>query len=113
RTALAADGDLAERLARLDVSDGEIFARHPPSVIAASIRARAASGDAGRPRHSGAPRRLALALACGLVLAAAGVLLVPDRVPGAKEDTTRVKGLAPRLFVYRKAPTGAEELAAG
>jgi uncharacterized iron-regulated membrane protein len=113
RTALATGGDLAERLARLDRSDGEILAQHPPSVISASIRARAASGDAGRPRPAGAPRRLALALACGLVLAAAGVLLVPDRVPGAKEDTTRVKGLAPRLFVYRKAPSGVEELAAG
>jgi hypothetical protein len=113
RKALAADGGLTERLARLDRSDGEILAQHPPSVIAASIRARAASGDAGRTRPAGAPRRLALALACGLVLAAASVLILPGRVPGAKEDTTRVKGLAPRLFVYRKAATGAEELAAG
>jgi hypothetical protein len=113
RTALAAGGDLAERLARLDVSEAEILAQHPPSVISASIRARAASGAAGRPRPAGGPRRLALALACGLVLAAAGVLLVPGRVPDATVDTTRVKGLAPRLFVYRKAPTGAEELAAG
>ena len=113
RTALAADGDLKDRLARLDVSDGEILAHHPPSVISASIRARSASGDAGRPRRTGAPLRLALALACGLVMAAAGVLLVPVRVPDATVDTTRVKGLAPRLFVYRKAPTGAEELAAG
>ena len=113
RTALAADGDLAERLARLDRSDGDILAQHPPAVIAASIRARAASAGAGRPRHAGAPRRLALALACGLVLAAAGVLILPGRVPDANEDTTRVKGLAPRLFVYRKAPAGAEELAAG
>jgi hypothetical protein len=113
RTALATGGDLAVRLARLDRSDGEILAQHPPSVISASIRARAASGAAGRPRPAGAPRRLALAVAFGLVLAAAGVLLVPGRVPGTKEDTTRVKGLAPRLFVYRKAPAGAEELAAG
>jgi hypothetical protein len=113
RTALATDGILAERLAGLDRSDGEILAQHPPSLISASIRARATSGDAGRPRHAAAPRRLALALACGLVLAAAGVLLVPGRVPDATVDTTRVKGLAPRLFVYRKAPTGAEELAAG
>jgi hypothetical protein len=113
RTALATDGDLAQRLARLDRSDGEILARHPPAVISASIRARAAHGDAGRPRRAGAQGRLALALACGLVLAAAGVLLLPGRVPDANEDTTRVKGLAPRLFVYRKAPTGAEELAAG
>jgi len=113
RTALATDEGLAERLARLGVSDGEILAQHPPSVIAASIRARAASGDGGRPRPAGAPRRLALALACGLVLAAAGVLLVPGRAPDATVDTVRVKGLAPRLFVYRKAPTGAEELSAG
>jgi hypothetical protein len=113
RTALATDGDLAERLIRFDRSDGEILAQHPPAVIGASIRARAASGPSGQPRPSGAPRRLALALACGLVLAAAGVLVLPGRVPGAKEDTTRVKGLAPRLFVYRKAPTGVEELAAG
>ena len=113
RAALAADGDLAERLARLDRSDREILAQHPPAVISASIRARAASGEVGRPRRAGAQGRLAFALACGLVLAAAGVLLLPGRVPDASEDTTRVKGLAPRLFVYRKAPTGAEELAAG
>jgi hypothetical protein len=113
RTALAADGDLEERLARLDRSDRAILAQHPAAVMGPSIRARAASGDTGRARQAGAPRRLALALACGLVLAAAGVLLVPGRVPNANEDTTRVKGLAPRLFVYRKAPTGAEELSAG
>lgn len=113
RTALATDGDLAERLARIDRSDREILARHSPAVMGPSIRARAASGDAGPPRPAVAPHRLALALACGLVLAAAGVLLVPGRVPDATVDTTRVKGLAPRLFVYRKAPTGAEELSAG
>jgi len=112
RTALGADGDLGERLARLDRSDADILAQHPPSVISASVRARAAGFDT-RPRRAGTPRRLALALACGLVLAAAGVLLVPGRVPDASEGMTRVKGLAPRLFVYRKAPTGAEELAAG
>ena len=113
RTALATDGELAERLARLDRADREILAHHPAAMMGPSIRARAASRDTGRPRPAGAPRRLALALAYGLVVAAAGVLLVPGRVPDAKEDTTRVKGLAPRLFVYRKAPTGAEELPAG
>lgn len=112
RAALATDGDLVERLARLDRSDRDILTQHPAGVMGASIRARAASSG-GRPHHAGAPRRLALALACGVVLAAAGVLLVPGRVPDATVDTTRVKGLAPRLFVYRKAPTGAEELAAG
>jgi hypothetical protein len=113
RTALAAEGELAARLARLDGSDREILARHPAAVMAPSIRARAASRDAGGPRHARGPQRLALALACGLVLAATGVLLRPGRVPDAKEDTTRVKGIAPRLLVYRKAPAGAEELAAG
>ena len=111
RAALATDGGLAARLARLDLSDGEILARHPGAVIGPSIRARAASGAAGRPRLAGAPRGLALALACGLVLAAGGVLLV--RGPGADDSGVRIKGLAPRLFVYRKAPEGAEELAAG
>jgi hypothetical protein len=113
RTALATDGDLAERLARLDRSDGEILRQHPPAVISASIRTRAVSSDAGGGRRAGAPRGLTLALTAGLVLAAAGVLFLPGRVPDASEDTTHVKGLAPRLFVFRKAPTGAEELPAG
>jgi hypothetical protein len=113
RAALAADGDLVERLARLDRSDREILAHHPAAMMGASIRARAACRAAGRPRRAGAPRRLAFALAWGLVLAAAGVLLVPGRAPHATVDTVRVKGLAPRLFVYRKASTGAEELAVG
>jgi len=111
RAALAMDGGLAERLARLDRSDGEILARHPGAAIGPSIRARTASGAAARPRLVGAPRGLALALAGGLVLAAGGVLLV--RGPGAGDSGVRIKGLAPRLFVYRKAAEGAEELAAG
>jgi hypothetical protein len=113
RTALAKGGDLADRLAGLDRSDLEILARHPPAVMGASIRARAASADARGPRRAGVPPRLALALACGLVLAATGVLMIPGRAPHATDDTTRVKGLAPRLFVYRKAPVGVEELVPG
>ena len=113
RTALATDGDLAERLAGLDRSDLETLARHPAAVMGASIRARSASGDAGRPRRAGVPPRLAVALACGLVLAATGLLMRPGLAPDASHDTTRVKGLAPRLLVYRKAPVGAEELAPG
>jgi anti-sigma factor RsiW len=115
RRALATDADLAEKLAELERSDLEILARHPTAVVAPSIRARAAARDGVRPRPTGGRHRLALglALASCLALAATGVVLLPGRAPNAKEDTTRVKGLAPRLFVYRKAPTGAEELAAG
>jgi hypothetical protein len=113
RTALATGADLAERMARLELSDRDILAQHPPSVVASSIRVRAGSvaSDTGR-RGASPPRRLALALACGLVLAA-GVLLLPGRGADEGTDTTRVKGLAPRLFVYRKATAGVEELAAG
>jgi hypothetical protein len=113
RAALAKGGDLAERLASLDRSDREILARHPAATMGASIRERSESGEAGRPRRAGLPPRLALALAGGLVLAATGVLMLPGRAPDPSEDTTRVKGLVPRLFVYRKAPAGVEELAAG
>jgi hypothetical protein len=113
RTALGKGEDLAERLAGLDRSDREILVRHPVAPMGASIRARAASSDAGPSRRASAPPRLALALACGLVLAAAGILMRPGLAPDANEDTTRVKGLAPRLFVYRKAPAGVEELATG
>jgi hypothetical protein len=113
RTALAADGNIAERLAGLERSDREILARHPAALMGASIRARAASVDTVPPRHASAPPRLALALACGLVLAVTGILMRPGLAPHANEDVTRVKGLAPRLFVYRKAPAGVEELAAG
>ena len=44
RTALATDGDLAERLARLDRSDRDILERHPPARLTLAIRARAAAG---------------------------------------------------------------------
>ena len=65
RTALAADGDLAERLARLDRSDGDILAQHPPAVIAASVgrgpRPRAPDGRATRVRRAASlsPSRVA------------------------------------------------------
>ena len=99
----ADDGDLAERLAGLDRSDREILARHPAAVIgavhprAAGSRRRRAAAPRGRPRP---PRSRARR--------------PPGRWPrhrradvsppgaGRERDTTRVKGLAPRLLVFRE-----------
>jgi len=116
RQALALDTDLRERLARLDRSDRDILEQHPPARLTPAIRSRAAEAAArtGGSRRAVRPWGLALAASCGLVLAAAGILFIPGRGPQEGGGVTRVKGLAPRLYVYRKASTeGVEPLSPG
>jgi anti-sigma-K factor RskA len=108
---------LVEALRR---SDAEILAAHPPSEVAAQIRARLgaeveASRDGERqalrlvPKHLGSSRgmaRIALPLAAAAAVILAAVFLprlVADRPgPGATvREAVRVKG-TPQLMIYRE-----------
>jgi anti-sigma factor RsiW len=88
----AEDARVQARLSALDASDAELLRERPPSRVVAAIRAQAEP-----PRRQGLP--LLPALVAGLGLAAVIFVLVP----GAKApDAIRVKGLAPRLLLYRQ-----------
>ncbi len=105
RTA-AADPAVASRLQALRASDAEILERYPPAMIAARIRERLDAAPAPRC----APRgwiALPAAAAAALLL----VVLMPLRDGGG--DGERIKGLAPRLALHRKAGAGIEPLADG
>jgi anti-sigma factor RsiW len=108
RQALASDDALRARAALLERSDGEILERHPPAVLAAAIRAR---GDAS-PAPQRAPWRLPRALAvlgAAAAVAAVAVLAPTARAPHTA-DETRIKGLAPKLLVFRETPPAAAEM---
>lgn len=105
RAALEQDPALRQRLDALEASDREILARHTPRELAAAIRGRravASSRSTGllptRPAF-----RFAFAALCALVLVEVGIGLAPKwRASDEPADTTRIKGLEPRLVVYRK-----------
>jgi hypothetical protein len=74
--------------------------------VAAAVRARLAATRAERPRRYGA--HALLAAAAGLTAVASAAALLPLRHPlHPARDVTRIKGLAPRLLLYRKAPASA------
>jgi hypothetical protein len=114
REALATDAVVRERLAWLEESDREILATHPPAEMVEAIRARAAAAAPSSVlRPAWRPPLLAAMAALGLVLVGGSAVLLrgPRGDGGTKE--TRVKGLTPRLFVYRKGASAAELLASG
>src|SRR5262245_21955178 len=116
--ALAGDDGARARLDVLARSDGEILAAHPPAAVTAAIRARLV-GSPEPARHAPIRRHdLAYGLAFSFALVTAGAVVVPrllsvrtDETIQAR-DTTRIKGLAPRLLVYRMGPTASIELLA-
>lgn len=132
--------DMDSRIADLARSDAEVLAEYPPQAFVTRIRNRAeacGSENAGSIEREGrrvperAPgggmfRRLSLLapMAAILVAALGTVLLVasgdsgttsaPISVAGDSEvGTTRTKGLAPSLRIYRYTPEGAERLQDG
>jgi hypothetical protein len=109
RAAIAVDEGLRERLAALDQSDREILARNPPAAMAAAIWARTVGREALVARPKVLAGALASALAVSLVLATASAVLVLGRRGRDAADVTRVKGLSPRLYVFRKGPASAAE----
>jgi len=108
--ALDADAGVRARCSDLERSDREILARHPSAVVGSAIRSRlGAAGPAG-PRVSGVRRRRVMAgLGAAAAVTAVALVAVPSRRPEAT-DTTRIKGLAPRLLVFRENPPAAAEL---
>ena len=108
---LLAEPDGAQRLAALAADDQQTLAALPPSVAAAEARRRAKS------RAPASPRRFAFAIALGVPALAAALLWVttgPRRLPpGDEPDTTRIKGLQPKLLLHRQTPRGADALSDG
>jgi len=115
RRRLAAEEGGAARLEALRLSNREVLAAHPPRVIAGAIQAKNARLERDGQRE-GAPRR-GLAWGLGLAAPAAAALLVVALSPGVTQtpsaETTRMKGLEPRLVVHRKAGGDAETLSDG
>jgi hypothetical protein len=112
----AEPGGLA-RLEALRADDRATLDAHPPGPALAEIRRRA--GLLG-PAPAARRRRTLLVLVPALGTAALAALLVvsPPRGPGAGREggleETTLKGLAPRLALYRQGAGGAPEpLAAG
>ena len=102
----------AERLAALQRSNEEILLQHPPRAVVPAIERKAGRSKRTTTWFVGLP----------LVLAATAAFLLTSRsttddVSGiAVEtgiDTTRTKGSAPILRIYRKGAQDAEELQPG
>lgn len=112
RRRLGESAELRERLAALERSSAEILAAHPPSRVAAEVRARMGDSPASPPRPG---FRYVIAVAAGLVLmAGAAGWRELWRNPADSADQTRVKGLAPQLLIFRKsALAGVERLSEG
>ena len=115
REALEHDDAVRARLAELDRSDRETLAAHPPSLVAAAIRARVGQPSEAHPRW---PLRPALAFAASGVAAvlALSVLLPSWRRPATTDgraDQTRIKGLRPGLMLYRQGQSRPEPLVDG
>jgi hypothetical protein len=112
RRQLGERAELRERLAALELSNAEILAAHPPSEVAARVRARMA-GASVPPRPPRFRYVLAAAASLAVVAGAAGWrVFLGDAPPAA--DQTRVKGLAPQLLLFRKSPlAGVERLSEG
>ncbi|MBN1425495.1 ActD protein [Candidatus Fermentibacteria bacterium] len=107
---IASDPDLAARLEALRSSNQQILRRYPPGWFAGEVAKRA-----GVSRAKASPSRswhraslLALVPVVSAAVLALFVLRAPDDVsspiPGLGElEGTRIKGMSPRLTVYRKA----------
>ncbi len=129
RSALESDAALQARLAAIRLSDARILADHPAETIAPAIRARleprrTEGRDGARLRTFPARRASGRTppLTWAIPLAAAALLFVTfvasregalPQLASSMTEVTRMKGAGPRLAVYRKTASGAEQLAAG
>src|SRR5262245_46198841 len=109
--ALAEDASARRRLESLRADDARILAEHPPRAVAALIRSRLArAAEAGAPRPRPSWTRTLVPLLSAAAVAAGISALLPARPEPTTGPLTRLKGLEPRLMVFRKAATGAEPL---
>src|SRR5437764_15433826 len=88
---LAADPTVPDRLAALRASDADILQRHPPPVVAATVRARA---EERRPARRPWMALVPIAVAAGLVAVVTPVVLRQLQSPDIL-----TKGLEPHLEV--------------
>lgn len=124
RRRVEAEAGGPERLAALTASNAEILAAHPPAAMAHLIRTRVVADAAKRAGR----RRSLLLMGVPLVACAAAVAAVfvlPPARPGgsgqtvvlgpvgAADEGEILKGLDPRLRVYRKLGKKVERLADG
>ncbi len=119
RARLAQEPGGLERLATLEAEDGATLTKLPPARVAAEVARRRRVVEASRSAQ--APRRWLPALALGVPVAAAlAVLLVfsqrelpeePRPQEVALLETTRSKGLEPRLLIHRQREGAPEPLA--
>jgi len=128
RAAMGSDPEIARRLKDIEDSNAEILARHPAEEMAAAIRSRLEKakdeGDeaeisrfrpsAGARAASLLARRASFPIAAALVvLAGAFAIRGSDNAALSDAELTRAKGGAASLQVYRKTPSGSEELPDG
>ena len=115
RARLEARGETA-RLAALELSDKEILQAHPPAAVAGEVHRRARLPETRRPAMTW---RSAVFSGVALSAAAMAVLFALTRSPrqttaGLEEpEITTIKGLEPRLAIYRQQDKRAERLADG
>lgn len=122
RSRLAAEG--SQRLSELAVSNAAILADYEPARVVAEIRRRLAEHRrASRAPHAWRAPAFGLAVSCATLLA---VLVSGRRDAAPMRDTPRavarsaaapekvlLKGLRPRLALYRKTESGATRLDTG
>ncbi|PTL84823.1 ActD-like protein [Vitiosangium sp. GDMCC 1.1324] len=114
RARLLQEPDGAARLSALEADTAACLARHPPAEVAHRVgsRARVSRARGMLPARGFLP---VLTLVPALA-AAALVVLVRPQVPapvGPETELTRIKGLEPRLTLYRQHQDAAEPLAEG
>jgi hypothetical protein len=109
RAELERDESLRQRLAAIAQSNQEILADYPPERIVPAIKERFfREGRTARPART---PTLAWALpAAAMVVLILSLFVIRERVV---PNETRLKGLTTHLNLFRKTPTGAEELRAG
>ena len=121
RARLAAEPGGLERLARLEADDGATLARLPPSQAAAEVARRRRVVEASRSLStSSPPRRWLPAVALGAPVAAGLALLMlfsqrelPEESRPQQAvllETTRTKGLEPKLLIHRQTAGAPEPL---
>jgi hypothetical protein len=119
RARLAAEPGGLERLAKLEADDGATLTKLPPAQVAAEVARRRRVVEASRQVQT--PRRWLPALALGVPVAAGLAALMlfsqselpeePRQQQAVLLETTRTKGLEPKLLLHRQTQGAPEPLA--
>lgn len=122
RARLAAEPGGLERLARLEADDGATLAKLPPSQVGSEVARRRREEEASRSMRASTPsRRWLPAVALGVPVALGLALLMyfsqrelPEESrpqQAVLPETTRTKGLEPKLLIHRQTGGAPEPLA--